>query len=64
MNRVDPAYWQSFTNARPRYENLYYCWYAKTVVGAKRLCTAVEDNGHDGFVVTAYLTDKHKVGTS
>ena len=62
MNGADPAYWRSFTHARPRYANLYYHWYAKIVVGAKWPCTVVKDNGDDAFVVTAYLTDKPKKG--
>lgn len=42
--------------------HLYYEYYAQTQVGGKCLCIAVKYVQHDAFVVTAYVTDKPKVG--
>lgn len=41
---------------------LYYEFYAKTLVGGKWLCVVVKCVGDDVFVVTAYLTDRIKPG--
>lgn len=41
---------------------LYYEFYAKTLVGGKWLCVVVKCSADDVFVVTAYLTDRIKPG--
>ena len=41
---------------------LFYEFYAQTIVGGKWLCVVVKYGENDAFVVTAYLTDKPKVG--
>ncbi len=41
---------------------LFYEFYAQTIVGGKWLCVVVKYAEHDAFVVTAYLTDKPKAG--
>jgi hypothetical protein len=41
---------------------LYYEFYAKTLVGGKWLCVVVKCVADDVFVVTAYLTDRIKPG--
>lgn len=41
---------------------LFYEYYAKTRVGGKWLCVVVKYASVDGFVVTAYLTDRLKTG--
>ena len=41
---------------------LFYEFYAQTIVGGKWLCVVVKYMENDAFVVTAYLTDKPKVG--
>ncbi len=41
---------------------LFYEFYAKTMVGGKWLCVVVKCPPDDAFVVTAYLTDQLKVG--
>ena len=41
---------------------LYYRYYVGTGVGDKFLCVVVKLTGADGFVVTAYLTDRVKKG--
>jgi len=41
---------------------LFYEFYGRTVVGGKWLCVVVKYVEDDAFVVTAYLTDKPKVG--
>lgn len=41
---------------------LYYEFYAQTLVGGKWLCVVVKYTESDAFVVTAYLTDKPKAG--
>lgn len=41
---------------------LYYEFYAKTLVGGKWLCVVVKCLADDVFVVTAYLTDRIKPG--
>jgi hypothetical protein len=41
---------------------LYYRFYSATRVGDKFVCVAVKVTGSDGFVLTAYLTDKPKKG--
>jgi hypothetical protein len=41
---------------------LFYKFYSKTMVGGKWLCAVVKYPKRDGFVVTAYLTDKMKAG--
>lgn len=43
---------------------LHYRYYAKTLVGGKYLCVVVKTVDVDAFVLTAYLTDKIKKGTS
>ncbi len=40
----------------------FYEYYAKTRVGGKWLCVVVAYAADDGFVVTAYLTDRIKTG--
>jgi hypothetical protein len=42
---------------------LYYRFYSATRVGDEFVCVAVKVTGSDGFVLTAYLTDKPKEGT-
>jgi hypothetical protein len=41
---------------------LFYEFYAQTLVGGKWLCVVVKYSLDDGFVVTAYLTDQLKAG--
>lgn len=41
---------------------LFYEYYAKTAVNSKWLCVVVKYSEDDAFVVTAYLTDKPKIG--
>ena len=41
---------------------LFYEFYAQTIVGGKWLCVVVKYAENDAFVVTAYLTDKPKAG--
>jgi hypothetical protein len=41
---------------------LFYEYYANTRVGGKWLCVVVKYPAADGFVVTAYLTDRLKEG--
>jgi hypothetical protein len=41
---------------------LFYEYYAQTIVGGKWLCVVVKCHQDDAFVVTAYLTDKPKTG--
>ena len=41
---------------------LFYEFYAQTLVGGKWLCVVVSYPPDDGFVVTAYLTDQLKAG--
>ncbi len=41
---------------------LFYAFYPETIVGGKWLCVVVKYIGSDAFVVTAYLTDKPKLG--
>ncbi|MDI3462087.1 MAG: hypothetical protein OJF50_000908 [Nitrospira sp.] len=41
---------------------LFYEYYAKTRVGGKWLCAVVKYATDDGFVVTAYFTDRLKPG--
>jgi len=41
---------------------LFYEFYARTLVGSKWLCVVVKYSSDDAFVVTAYLTDQLKVG--
>lgn len=41
---------------------LFYQFYAQTMVGGKWLCVIVKYLENDAFVVTAYLTDKPKIG--
>ena len=41
---------------------LFYEFYAQTIVGGKWLCVVVKYAENDAFVVTAYLTDKPKIG--
>ena len=43
---------------------LFYEFYAQTLVGGKWLCVVVKYPPDDGFVVTAYLTDQLKAGDS
>jgi hypothetical protein len=43
---------------------LYYRYYFRTLVGRKYLCTVVKIAGDDAFVLTAYLTDRIKRGTT
>lgn len=42
--------------------HLFYEYYTSTIVGSKWLCVVVKYNDSDAFVVTAYLTDRPKVG--
>ncbi len=42
--------------------NLFYRFYAQTTVGGKWLCVVVKYDRNDAFIVTAYLTDKPKLG--
>lgn len=44
--------------------HLYYRFYRRTRVGDKWLCVVVKMTRNDAFVVTAYLTDKIKRGTT
>jgi len=41
---------------------LFYEYYTTTPVGGKWLCVVVKYAADDGFVVTAYLTDRIKAG--
>jgi len=41
---------------------LFYAFYAQTLVGDKWLCVVVKYQQNDAFIVTAYLTDKPKLG--
>ena len=41
---------------------LFYEFYAQTIVDGKWLCVVVKYAENDAFVVTAYLTDKPKAG--
>lgn len=41
---------------------LFYEFYAQTLVGGKWLCVVVKCPPDDAFVVTAYLTDRPKPG--
>jgi hypothetical protein len=41
---------------------LFYEYYAQTRVGGKWLCVVVKCSPSDGFMVTAYLTDRLKPG--
>jgi hypothetical protein len=41
---------------------LFYEFYAQTLVGGKWLCVVVKYPPGDGFVVTAYLTNQLKAG--
>ena len=41
---------------------LFYEFYARTLVGGKWLCVVVKCPPDDAFVVTAYLTDQLKAG--
>lgn len=41
---------------------LFYQYYAETRVGGKWLSVVVKCSNNDGFVVTAYLTDRLKPG--
>jgi hypothetical protein len=41
---------------------LFYAFYAQTLVGSKWLCVVVKYVTNDAFVITAYLTDKPKAG--
>lgn len=41
---------------------LFYDFLENTPVGNKWLCVVVKYSGGDAFVVTAYLTDKVKIG--
>ncbi|WHZ14049.1 MAG: hypothetical protein OJF52_000884 [Nitrospira sp.] len=41
---------------------LFYEFYAQTLVGGKWLCVVVKYPPDDAFVVTAYLTDQLKAG--
>ncbi len=41
---------------------LFYRHYDHTPVGAKWLCVVVKYPANDAFIVTAYLTDKPKLG--
>jgi hypothetical protein len=44
--------------------HLYYRRYPNTMVGAKWLCVVVKVDVVDPFIITAYLTDKPKRGTT
>jgi hypothetical protein len=52
---------ESASNADVR---LYYRYYVKTTVGSKYLCVVVKVGSNDAFVITAYLTDRIKKGTT
>jgi len=41
---------------------LFYDFYARTILGGKWLCVVVKYLENDAFVVTAYLTDKPAAG--
>jgi hypothetical protein len=41
---------------------LFYEFYAQTMIGHKWLCVVVKYAVNDAFVITAYLTDKLKAG--
>ena len=41
---------------------LFYLFHPQTLVGAKWLCVVIKYLENDAFVVTAYLTDKPKLG--
>lgn len=41
---------------------LFYNFYSEAMVGGKWLCVVVKYAVADGFVVTAYLTNKPKAG--
>jgi hypothetical protein len=41
---------------------LFYAFYPETIVAAKWLCVVVKYASSDAFVITAYLTDKPKLG--
>ena len=41
---------------------LFYALYPQTIVGGKWLCVVVKYASNDAFVITAYLTDKPKLG--
>jgi hypothetical protein len=41
---------------------LFYAFYPETIVGGKWLCVVVKYASSDAFVITAYLTDKPKLG--
>lgn len=43
---------------------LFYEYYARTLVGGKWLCVVVKYPSDDAFVVTAYLTDQLKAGAT
>jgi hypothetical protein len=43
---------------------LYYRFYAGTLVGDKHLCVVVKVSQADAFVITAYLTNTIKRGTT
>lgn len=42
--------------------NLYYRYYTNTLVGDKWLCIVVKVLVDDAFVLTAYFTDRPKLG--
>jgi hypothetical protein len=50
---------QSATDPEAR---LYYRWYPATPVGAKHFCVVVANVEGDGFVLTAYFTQRVKRG--
>lgn len=50
---------ESLSDPRAR---LYYRYYYGTAVGDKFLCVVVKLTDIDGFVITAYLTDRLKKG--
>lgn len=43
---------------------LYYRLYTDTVVGEKYLCVVVQESSGDSFILTAYLTDRIKRGST
>ena len=43
---------------------LYYRFYASTRVGSRFLCVVVKSIRGNSFILTAYLTDKMKLGES
>jgi hypothetical protein len=43
---------------------LFYAFYPETIVGGNWLCVVVTYASSDAFVITAYLTDKPKLGES